>query len=257
MPEAPGAASAPEAPPAACKVAEMLLQRSDASVAASKSAEVSRRDALGAPPDMLAYTPSGFSPQQQGEEIKDFKPLHFKDIPEPAKYGGASQGWLNWSTTFRRFMASREPPWRPFLEAIETLRGNAVTEEDGESLEKELGLKPNIGAWKDQLNTQLVGKFVSGSAELVVSQCGVPNACEAWRILAEAGCSTRPDAMMGFLAKLMQPKRTVADKDFQGYFIEWEKELALYHRLSGKRALDEGQYKTHLMNMCSSPSTEA
>ena len=41
-----------------------------------------------------------------------------------------------------------------------------------------MGLKPNIGAWKDQLNTQL-GKFVSGSAELVVSQCGVPNACEA------------------------------------------------------------------------------
>ena len=141
---------------------------------------------------MLAYTPPAFSLQQQGEEIKDFKPLHFKDIPVPAKYGGASQGWLNWSTTFRRFMASRETPWRPFLEAIETLRGNAVTEEDGESLEKELGLKPNIGAWKDQLNTQLVGKFVSGSAELVVSQCGVPNACEAWRILAEAGCSTRP-----------------------------------------------------------------
>ena len=93
--------------------------------------------------------------------------MHFKDIPEPAKYGGASQGWLNWSTTFRRFMTSREPRWGPFLEAIETLRGNAVTEEDEESLEKELGLKPNIGAWKDQLNTQL-SKFLSGLAELTV-----------------------------------------------------------------------------------------
>ena len=58
---------------------------------------------------MLAYTPPGFSSQQQGEEIKDLKPLHFKDIPEPAKYCGASQGWLNWSTSFRRCMTSREP----------------------------------------------------------------------------------------------------------------------------------------------------
>ena len=39
---------------------------------------------------MLAYMPPGFSLQQQGEEIKDLKPLHFNDIPEPAKYGGAS-----------------------------------------------------------------------------------------------------------------------------------------------------------------------
>ena len=71
-------------------MAEDPLQRSDAwavsrasaeTQAVYESAEVSRRDALGAPPDMLAYTPPGFSLQQQGEEIKDLKPLHFKDIP--------------------------------------------------------------------------------------------------------------------------------------------------------------------------------
>ena len=57
--------------------------------------------------------------------------------------------------------------------------------------------------------------------------------------------------MMSFLAKLMQPKRMVADKDLQGCFIEWEKELALYHKLTNKTALDEDQHKMHLMNMCS------
>ena len=56
---------------------------------------------------------------------------------------------------------------------------------------------------------------------------------------------------MSLLAKLMQPKKMVADKVFQGCIIEWEKQLAHYHKVTNKRALDEDQHKAHLINMCS------
>ena len=73
------------------------------------------------------------------------------------------------------------------MDAIELFRGSAVTAQNEADWEEKLGLKPNIATWKDQLNTQM-SKFVSGSADLTLVQCGTQNACEAWRILADAGC---------------------------------------------------------------------
>ena len=47
--------------------------------------------------------------------------------------------------------------------------------------------------------------------------------------------------MMSLLAKLTQPKKMVADKDLQGCIIEWDNELAHYHTMTNKRALNEDQ----------------
>ena len=200
------------------------------------------RCSLGPSAQQLATTSPGVSPQPQSGEPGDLKPLRFKDTPDSAKYGGSIQGWLS------RFMVARDPRWEPLLEAIELLHGDAVTAQNEADWEQRLKLKPSIAAFKDLLKTQL-GKFASGSAALTISQCGIPNACEAWRIFANAGCPGRPDATMSYFAKVKQPKKKVPDKDLQGYLIEWERDLAFYFKMTNKRAIDDDQHKMHLMNM--------
>ena len=64
-------------------------------------------------------------------------------------------------------MMGRDGRWGSFLDAIELLRGSAVTAQNEADWEEKLGLKPNIATWKDQLNTQM-SKFVSGSADLTL-----------------------------------------------------------------------------------------
>ena len=47
--------------------------------------------------------------------------------------------------------------------------------------------------------------------------------------------------MMIMLARLTQPRSMVADKDLQGCFMEWEKNLTFYQKLTNKKGLGPAQ----------------
>ena len=114
-----------------------------------------------------------------------------------------------------------------FLEAIELQRGNPVTAADEAEWEKKLHLLPNIGEWTERLYTFL-DRCTSGSAALMLTQCGVGRACNAWRQLADSGCSLREDNVLLMLSKIMNPRSAVPNKDLQGCNTEWECDIKFY-----------------------------
>ena len=95
-----------------------------------------------------------------------------------------------------------------FLEAIELQRGNPVTAADEAECEKKFHLLSNIEEWKERLYT-LLDRCTSGSAALIVTQCGVGRACDALRQLADSGCSLREDNVLLIFSKIMSPRSAV------------------------------------------------
>ena len=124
------------------------------------------------------------------------KDLHPKDIVPPTPYEGDSASWLDWSARFRRYAVScSDRRLVQLLERIELLRGNPVTAADEANWEQELHL--NIAEFKERLHT-ILEACTTGSAGLVVTQCGEDRVCDAWRQLADAGCSLREEKVSIF-----------------------------------------------------------
>ena len=101
------------------------------------------------------------------------------------------------------------------LGSIEQLRGRPVTADDEAAWETKLNLMQGIDAWKEQLH-MFLDRFTAGSAGFIVAQSGVRNACDAWRLLADAGCSLREANMLAMLSKITNPRAAVPDKEPQG-----------------------------------------
>ena len=203
-----------------------------------------------------ATAPSGTQYGVQVREAADqqhvpLKDLHPKDIPPPAPYKGDCASWLEWSGKFRRYALSRSNrSITQLLEKIELLRGNPVTPGDETAWELGLHFVPSITEYKERLHT-LLEACTTGPAGLIVTQCGVGRICDAWRQLADAGCSLREDNVLNLLSKIMTARSHVPDKELQGYMTKWERDLEFYAKATGGEAVTPAQHKMFLLRMCS------
>ena len=114
-----------------------LSRASAETQAAFKSAEVSRRDALGAPPGKLAAAPPaaagaagppGVDMGRASSGRGPLRDLHFKDVMPPDKYTGTVANWLQWSQRFRSYRVARtDERLGELLTCVEQLRGRPLT----------------------------------------------------------------------------------------------------------------------------------
>ena len=187
-------------------------------------------------------------PVQARETLKD---LHPKDVPQPAPYKGDSTAWLDWSAKFRRYAQSRSNrSLMHLLEKVELLRGDPVKPSDERAWETDLDLAPSITEYKERLYS-LLEPCTTGPAGLIVSACGVDRVCDAWRQLADAGCSLRAENMLGMMSKIMMARSHVPDKELQGYMTKWERDLEFYAKATGTEAVSDAQHKMIILRMCS------
>ena len=180
------------------------------------------------------------------------KPLHVKDVKEPKVYRGGAQSWKEWGTSFRRFVDARDERLGLLLDKVETLRGKPVTAQHEAEWERDpqLELDPNIMTFKSQLS-MFLEEYTGGPVGLIVTQCGKENVLDAWRQLSDQGCSLREKNIHLLLQKAMFPRAEVPDKEIQGAIAEWERDIEIYRRATGKLGVDEDQHKMLLKRMCS------
>ena len=180
------------------------------------------------------------------------KPLHVKDVAKPKVYSGGAQSWKEWGTSFRRFVDARDERLGLLLDKVETLRGKPVTAQHEAEWERDpqLELDPNLMTFKSQLS-MFLEEYTGGPVGLIVTQCGKENVLDAWRQLSDQGCSLREKNIHLLLQKAMFPRAEVPDKEIQGAIAEWERDIEIYRRATGKLGVDEDQHKMLLKRMCS------
>ena len=170
-----------------------------------------------------------------------------KDVEGPAKYGGNPDEWLAWSKTFKKFLRRREPRWFALLERIEEQRGKPVTATLEGQWEIELELGP-IFPWKDGLNEYLE-TYTKGDAKHLVEACGDARALDAWRQLADKGCSFRLAHANVLLKKARFPRTNVAAKELENAIARWEADIQVYERATGE-AFPATHRRMSLEDMC-------
>ena len=73
----------------------------------------------------------GVEQQQPNAGLGPLKDPHYKEVKEPVSYTGVTSNWLDWSTRFHRYVASRtDARFGVVLDSIEQLRGLPVTADD-------------------------------------------------------------------------------------------------------------------------------
>ena len=155
-----------------------------------------------------------------------------KDVEGPAKYGGNPDEWLAWSKNFKKFLRRREPRWHALLEKIEEQRGKPVTATLEAQWEVELELGP-IFPWKDGLNEYLES-YTKGDAKTLVEACGDTRALDAWRQLADKGCSFRLAHANVLLKKARFPRTNVAAKELENAIARWEADIQVYEKATSE-----------------------
>ena len=139
---------------------------------------------------------------------------HPKVFDRPKQYNGSADNWLSWSDSFKDHLYMQDPRWTQLLAGVEGLRGDPVTEKHEKDWDRELRLG-GISIFKHQLN-MFFKQYITGAIRSeVVEICGTSRALDAWRILADRGCSQSPEALHDRLSKIIAPKKAVATKDVE------------------------------------------
>ena len=133
-------------------------------------------------------------------------PIHPKDVSKPEKYGGNTDGWLQWSKTFKQFLDGKDPRWERLLDEVEKLRGKLVKSINEKDWEVQLALGP-INQFKKQLNIYLLN-YTKGSAHAVVEAGDVHGVLDVWRQMADKGHSQRDTHIMTLREKPTTRART-------------------------------------------------
>ena len=89
-----------------------------------------------------------------------------------------------------------------------------------------------------------------GNARRIVATCGERNALDAWRQLADRGCSKRPQNVHNLLKKALYPKKDVSNKDLEGSIAERERDLEVHVTATGEEALAKSTQRMLLLEMC-------
>ena len=75
--------------------------------------------------------------------------------------------------------------------------------------------------------------------------------CDAWRQLADAGCSLREGNVSILFSKIMNLRFHVPDKELQGYMTKWERDVEFFAKATGTQGVTPAQHKMFVLRMCS------
>ena len=190
------------------------------------AAPAAAEDLLPDPWEPAAAKPPGFA-EQHKEEGQPLRDPHPKDFDKLSQYNGSVETWSSWAKGFKQYLGLRDKRWPQLLAAVESLKGCPVASQDEERWHKELKLG-GILKWKCVLNMYLEQHTKGTIRADVVETCGVSNALDAWRMLADRRCSQRPEHLHAKLARIIAPKKAVAAKDVERALGEWEREVEAY-----------------------------
>ena len=130
-----------------------------------------------------------------------------------------------------------DPRRTQLLAAVEGLRGDPVTEKHEKDWDRELRFG-GISIFKHQLN-MFFKQYITGAIRSeVVEICGTSRALDAWRILADRGCSQSPEALHDRLSKIIAPKKAVAAKDVEKAIAAWEHDIEVYRQAKPSYIMD-------------------
>ena len=179
--------------------------------------------------------------------VEPLRPPDKKDVQRPSAYSGKIDDWLSWSKNFKKFLRRADPRWHVLLEQVEAQRGKPVTAEMEAKWSAELALGP-ISIWKDYLNLYLEN-YTTGAARVTVDACGDAKALDAWRILADKGCSLRPAHANTLRRKAFWPRQNVPAKELDVAIASWEADVELFEKATGEM-FPTANRRMHLEDMC-------
>ena len=84
----------------------------------------------------------------------------------------------------------------------------------------------------------------------IVETCGVSRVLDAWRIMADRGCSQRPEHLHAKLSEIINPKKAVAVKDVERAIAEWERDIEAYRFSKPDYTMEADQQLMLLMQLC-------
>ena len=93
-----------------------------------------------------------------------------------------------------------------------------------------------------------------GRARTIVATCGDCKALDAWRQLADHGCSLRPQNLYVLLQKVLYPKKDVSNKELEKSIADWETDVEVHARATshtGEEVMAASVQKMLLLQMCS------
>ena len=194
----------------------------------------------------VASTQASGGEEDFGAPLRDPHPKEF-DPPQP--YSGNADSWLSWSASFKEYLCIRDPRWGKLLAAVERLQGVQVTETHEKGWDRELRLG-GIEKFKQILHMYFKQHMKGAVRSEVIDTCGIPRALDAWRILADRGCSQRPEALHAKLAKIIAPKKAVTTKEVERAIGEWERDIEVYRQAKPSYVMEADQQRMLLMQLC-------
>ena len=94
-------------------------------------------------------------------------------------------------------------------------------------------------------------QYITGAIRSeVVETCGISRALDAWRILADRGCSQSPEAVHDRLAKIIAPKKAVAAKDVERVIGAWARDIEVYRQAKPGYIMEADQQRMLLTQLC-------
>ena len=92
--------------------------------------------------------------------------LDRKDVAKPETYNGDITKWVQWRSTFSRFLRRQDARWPSILKRIEEYKGKMISEDDEYQIDKEFDCR-GIRPWKEQMMLALE-TFTSGETLRIV-----------------------------------------------------------------------------------------
>ena len=202
-------------------------------------------------PQTVSAAPVAGTQASGGEE--DFgAPLrdpHPKEFDPPQQYSGSADNWLFWSESFKDYVGIKDPRWKKLLAAVESLQGVQVTDAHEKCWDRELKLG-GIGIFKNRLHMYFKQYLKGAIRSEIVETGGETRALDAWRILADRGCSQRPEALHARLAKIIAPKKAVSAKEVERAIGEWERDIEVYRQAKPNYIMDADLQRMLLKQIC-------
>ena len=159
-----------------------------------------------------------------------------KMSPSPRATEGDITKWMQWSSTFVRYLGRQDEKWPLILKRIEGHKGKMISEADENQINEEFYLW-GIKLWKEALMLALES-FTSGETMRIILLAEERGVFSSWSRLADKGHSLKDDHVKNMRRKVMAPTTSVPAKDLEFATLAWEKEVLQFEEAANE-TLDE------------------
>ena len=156
---------------------------------------------------------------------------------------------MSWSDSFKDHLNIKDPRWKKLLNLAENMRRVPITEEKEKAWDKEFNFG-GIHIFKTRLHMYFKQYLKGAIRSEVVDTCGENRVLDAWRIMADRGCSFNEESLHAKLSKIIAPKKAVSAKDVERAIAEWEREIEVYRLAIPNYVMDDNQQRMLLKQLC-------